>query len=111
MSEKSLLGRLRERRIYLGKMISENRSFVSCYFGSSSVDGGHLNYSRTQIEVLLASVPDIFPYDWKEYGTKLTERQDAILKVINEIEPHPQYSLPLNKIPEIIHTARFHAEF
>ena len=46
MSEKSLLARLEEKGIDFREMIEDNENFVSEYYGSSGLDGGHSNYTE-----------------------------------------------------------------
>ena len=109
--EKSLLSCLKKREISLRKMIEKDDAFISSYFGSSSTGGGHLNYTEEQMQVLFASVPRIFSYDFntKNYD-ELTEKQSTVLEIIHEIKGHPAYLLSLSNIPKIISTAKFYSD-
>ena len=114
MEEKdlNLLLRLERRNIDLVKMIEKDRNFVASYSGSCSVDGGHLNYTEEQVRVLFASVPSIFPSDWKpksESFDDLTKEQSVVLSVIRNLESHPAYTMFVKKISPIISSGEFYA--
>jgi len=113
MSEKSLLARLEEKEIDFREMIENNRDFTSSYFGSSSGDGGHLNYTEEQVKILFASVPNIFSYDWKPKSGSfddLTKEQLVVMSIIHEVKSHPAYTMRVGKISLMISSGKYYAE-
>ena len=107
MYKKSLLQKLQENKVDIKKMIESNAEFISSRSGSS----GHLNYTERQLEILFASVPSIFPYNFKHDDSKsLTQKQWAVLEIIGEMERNQQYDMRLDKIHEMISTADFYVK-
>ena len=114
MSEKSLLQRLEEKEVDIGKMIGDNEEFVSANHGSASVNKGRDCYTEEQIRILFASVPYIFSYDWKHDKSKpneerLNKEQGVGVQLIYEVARHPCHDMKLDSIPKIISVGQFYA--
>ncbi|MEK6760312.1 MAG: hypothetical protein AABX93_00120 [Nanoarchaeota archaeon] len=111
----SLLAKLQEKKVDLKKVIEKNKDFVSVYYGSSSLDGGHTKYTQEQVTILFASVPEVFPEDWKYDESKpaeerVTKDQRTIINLLCEIERHPAHMIKMNHIPRMISLGRLYAE-
>ena len=114
MSEKSLLQRLEEKEVDIGKMIEDNEEFVSANHGSASVNKGRDYYTEEQIRILFASVPYIFSYGWKRDKSKpneerLNKEQGVVVQLIYEVARHPCHDMKLDSIPKIISVGQFYA--